>query len=393
MTTATSLRADATRVADRAASIIRPRAHAVARRFGWMPRSERVRWFGARSPREASKALSARAAGLVAAPGQWVLIVGQEGPLRRGLERELSDRGIAHRSATTIGELELTAADSSTLACILASDVEVARVTAAARSSMADPGLAAIPFEYTTGLEPEADQMREQDEYSDSGFISPVLLADPSPYQLYSSSLERFEQKCGLRDYLDLYQLLESVVEREVEGDVVEFGSYKGHSGWLIGTTLKELESDKPVHLFDTFESFPSESAGVDYFWSGTHQVQLEEVAAKLAPLEAVRLVPGEFERTIPNCGIEPIALAYVDCDSYRAVSYLAGALFEERLSPGGFMVFEDYGHPALLGCRAAVHEYFDGRTDCVRFFSQFSGLYVVMKLATGQPSEDVQRR
>jgi hypothetical protein len=309
------------------------------------------------------------------------LIVGQEGPLRRGVERELKQRGVSTRSVATMSDPVVHEAETTRLACVVAADIDVARVTATARASLAEPGFSAVPFEYTTGLEPEAEQMRKQDEYTDGGFISPVVLDDPSPYDLYADSLERFKQKCGLRDYLDLYQLLRSTVERGVEGDVAEFGSYKGHSGWLIGATLKALGSGKPVHLFDMFDVFPSESAGVDYFWSGTHHVQLEDVRCKLAEFDTVRLVPGEFEKTVPASGIDRIALAYVDCDSYRAVSYLANTLFEDRMSPGGFMVFEDYGHPALLGCRVAVHDYFDGRTDCVRFFSQFSGLYVVMKL------------
>lgn len=389
--TAASLRMGGRRAARRAASIVVPRAYAAARRRGWLPLSERVHWFGARSPREASKALSARAAGLVSSPNQWVLILGA-GPLRTGLERELTRRGIQNRLAAATSDLELTRATSATLACIVAADVAVSRVTENARLALSDSRLAGIPFEYTTGLEPEAAQRRRQDEYSDSDFISPVLLADPSPYELYDASLTRFEQKCGLRDYLDLYQLLQSLLEREVPGDVVEFGSYQGHSGWLIGTTLKALGSAKPIHLFDTFESFPSESAGIDYFWSNTHHVHLDEVRHKLADLDTVRLVPGEFERTVPDSAIEQIALAYIDCDSYRAVSYLANALFEDRISAGGFMVFEDYGHPALLGCRLAVHEYFDERTDCVRFFSQFSGLYIVMKLPTGQRKDEAAR-
>jgi hypothetical protein len=238
-------------------------------------------------------------------------------------------------------------------------------------------------LEYVTGLEPEHRQFCRQDEYAEAIFISPVLLAEPSPYELYDASLQLFEQKCGLRDYLDLYQLLVSVTQRQVKGAVAEFGSYKGHSGWLIGRTLEALGTPKPVHLFDTFESFPDEPAGIDYFWSRTHGVRLGEVRSKLAGLPAVRLVQGDFEDTLPSSGLDEVALAYVDCDSHRAVSYLAPELFEQRLSPGGIIAFEDYGHPALLGCRVAVHEYFDGRTDCLRFFSQFSGLYIVMKLAT----------
>jgi hypothetical protein len=353
----------------------------VARRLGWIPPDERVRWFGARSVGEASRALATQAGRVLSPSRTWILMAGSDGPLRRSLDRQFRRRGHAHRWVKTLDELDLADADAASLACLVAADVETAKVTRVAREAVADPRLSTLPLEYATGLEPEHRQFRRQDEYADEWFISPVLLDEPSPYRLYAASLDRFEQKCGLRDYLDLYQLLVDVERRKVPGEVAEFGSYKGHSGWLIGKTLEALRSEKAVRLFDTFESFPDESTGIDYFWSGTHQVHLEEVQGKLAELSRVQLVPGEFERTVPDSGLDQIALAYVDCDSYRAVSYLANAIFEDHLSPGGVMAFEDYGHPALLGCRAAVHEYFDGRTDCVRFFSQFSGLYVVVKV------------
>lgn len=376
-----ALRAFATRAFARTVGRSR-RVHALACRVGWLPPEERVRWLGARTVGEASRALTARAGREMTRPGAWVLLVGADGPLRRSLTRKFTRLGWNHRWASEPREFGLAWLDGGEPpACVVATDVKAAATTDAVRHALDDPRLTTVPFEYATGLEPEHMQFRAQDEYADTWFSSPALLADPSPYEIYDASLERFEQKCGLRDYLDLYQLLVSVVERGVAGDVAEFGSYRGHSGWLIAKTLEGLGSDRRVHLFDTFESFPQEEAGVDYFWSGTHEVRLDEVRDKLSEFGAVRMVPGEFEQTVASSGVEQLSLAYVDCDSYRAVRYLSRALFEDRLAPGGVMVFEDYGHPALLGCRVAVHEYFDGRTDCLRFFSQFSGSFVVVKL------------
>lgn len=378
------LRAFASRAIYRLLSLD-PRAIKLAQRAGWAPPEDRVRWHGARTVGEAARALAARAGDSFGTVGRsTILAVGENGPLRRALDRQFQKLGWDRVWVRNPEELGQIGVDPATLSCLIAADVEAARITRTARRALADPALSELPLEYVTGLEPESRQFRAQDEYADDLFVSSLLLAEPSPYRLYNESLQRFEQKCGLRDYLDLYQLLVSVEQRGVPGEVVEFGSYEGHSGWLIGKTLEELGSRKGVHLFDTFKSFPKESAGIDRFWSGTHQVNVEEVRGKLLDLPAVRLVPGEFERTLPGSGLDTISLAYVDCDSHRAVAYLADALFEERLSPGGAMVFEDYGHPALLGCRVAVHEFFDQRTDCVKFYSNFSGLYVVIKLDTG---------
>jgi hypothetical protein len=253
-------------------------------------------------------------------------------------------------------------------------------MTRLAQRLTANAALNTVPFEYVAGVDPERTFFEKYDEYRDTWFVSPVLLDDETPYEIYRESLELFEQKCGLRDFLDLYQILRSAAERSVPGDVAEFGSYRGHSGWLIARSLQALGCDKRLFMFDTFDSFPDESLGVDHFWSGTHDVDFEEVKRKLSPFDNVHLVRGDFTETLASSELARVALAYVDCDSYRATRFLIDALLPERIVAGGALVCEDYGHPALLGNRVAVHESLTGVTNCFRFFSQFSGLYVVVK-------------
>jgi O-methyltransferase len=266
------------------------------------------------------------------------------------------------------------------LAAIVCAYPDSRRTTQAAGILAHHRSLADVRFEYVCGLEPERELFAQLDEYSTTWFSSPVLLADPSPYAIYQESLNHFEQKCGLRDFLDLYQLLRSVVENGVTGDVAEFGSYRGHSGYLIARTLESLGSDKRLFMFDTFEEFPHEDLGVDQFWSRTHDVDFSDVQAKLHVFDRVTIVRGDFVETLGSTNIESLALAYIDCDSYRATKFLLDALLPTKISSRGVIVCEDYGHPALLGSRVAVHESLTGTTDCLQFFSQFSGVYIVQK-------------
>ena len=166
-----------------------------------------------------------------------------------------------------------------------------------------------------------------------------------------------------------------------VPGDIAEFGSYQGHSGWLIARTLQALGSDKRVYLFDTFDEFPREPLGIDHFWNRTHGVDFAQVQARFAGLERVVFVRGDFTRTLPDSGLKQVALAHIDCDSYRATRFLIDTLFARHLSTGGLLICEDYGHPALLGARAAVHESVAHLPRHMPFYSQFSGLYAVLKL------------
>ncbi len=274
-----------------------------------------------------------------------------------------------------------TDAEVKGMAAVMCGYTDPPRMTALARLLANHPVFADARFEYASGLDAEHVVFRSLDEYGDTWFVSPVLLESPSPYDLYEESLTKFEQKCGLRDYLDLYQWLKTVVENDIPGDVAEFGSYKGHSGYLIARTLGALGSAKRLYMFDTFESFPVEPLGVDHFWSETHEVDFEDVRTKLAPFSNVQLVKGDFTETLASTATGPLALAYIDCDSYRATRFLFDALLPDGISAGGLLICEDYGHPALLGNRAAVHESLDGRPGLLRFFSQFSGLYITVKL------------
>jgi predicted O-methyltransferase YrrM len=275
-------------------------------------------------------------------------------------------------------------------ACIFTSYLDGSTIYYIGQSLIQNQDLLNIPFEYVCIPKTEYEALEKFDNYNKFSFVSPLLLSDVKFNKIYEDSIEKFElnnayfhhtAKCDVRDYMDLNQILTHVSQSKVPGEVAEFGSYKGHSGFLMAEVLKALKSEKKVYLFDTFEEFPSENIGIDLFWSNTHKVDFEQVKARFSDYENVILVKGDFTKTLPETSIDKLCFIYVDCDSFRATKFLNDYLFEQKLSKGGVMVFEDYGHPALLGNRLAVHNYFDARKDCFRFFSQFSGYYIVTKL------------
>ena len=211
-------------------------------------------------------------------------------------------------------------------------------------------------------------------------FISPLHSQKVDCFELFEESCARFEPKTGIRDFMDLVQAMNQILDRNIEGDVAEFGSFKGQSGYLMARYLEERKSDKRLFLFDAFESFPVESIGVDHFWSETHEVDFEDIKKKFDRFDNVNLVKGDFTRTFEQSDCRELALAFVDCDSYRGTKYLVDQIFGDHLSVGGIMIFEDYGHAGLLGNRVAVHEAFSSLPNAFCFFSQFSGSYFVCK-------------
>lgn len=173
-----------------------------------------------------------------------------------------------------------------------------------------------------------------------------------------------------------LYKAVEHVVGAGVEGDVVECGVWKGGSSMVAAMSLlKFRDTSRTLWLYDTFEGMPPPGKDdVQYDdlsaderaarqnivdWSTVANAGIDEVRANLAttgyPAGKTRLVKGLVERTIPGEMPEKIALLRLDTDWYESTKHEMEHLFP-RLSPGGVLIVDDYGH--WKGSKKAVDEY-----------------------------------
>lgn len=342
--------------------------------------------FGLTTESDALEFLVGRAAELSAHAGKTGVLVVSSGPRSSSsLDAGLRGRGLQARRA------ELTALPDSSgdVACVVCADFDSRSVMQIARALMSSEVWREIPFEYAVVVERDYGTLikYDQPDYTAGYFKAPALVDEVDIFCIYEESLRRFDLKCDVRDFMEVFQSVRYVVKAGIPGNIAEFGSYKGHSGYLIARLLESLRSEKHLYLFDMFETFPEEPLGVDRFWTGTHEVNFEEVRAKFADRKHVSLVKGEFTQTVPRQNLGPLAFAFIDCDSYRAIKYLIRTVYP-LISVGGVMVFEDYGAPALLGARMAVDEYFADRPGCFTFFSQFTGFYTVVKMTADKREE-----
>ncbi|HSO20325.1 MAG TPA: TylF/MycF/NovP-related O-methyltransferase [Desulfosarcina sp.] len=310
-----------------------------------------------------------------------ILVVGAADSMTRAVNHDLA----AHRMVPVVLTLEGLQTDGpppAEYACVLCTYTDIGRTTATARAVLGDKRLSLLTFEYVAFPATNYRTLVEHQGETALDKVSPLPTYPVDVFALYEASLAHFEKKCDIRDFMDACQLLKSVRDNGVPGDIAEFGAYRGHSGWLLASLMEALGLDRRLFLFDTFDAFPEEPLGIDRFWSHSHPVDFEAVRRKFECFPFVTFVKGDFTHTFEAAGIRQLALAYVDCDAYRSTAFLTHRLFPQVLAPGGVMVFEDYGHAQLLGSRAAVHDYFEDRPGCFQFFSQFSGCYVVVKLA-----------
>lgn len=175
-----------------------------------------------------------------------------------------------------------------------------------------------------------------------------------------------------------LFNATRHVIAQGVEGDFVECGVWKGGSAMTIALTLKHLGvTDRRIHLYDTFAGMtrPDEidvrqRDGSDTIsrWEMQQRddhndwayAPLQEVKRNMAstgyPEEMLVYVEGKVEDTIPARAPERIALLRLDTDWYQSTYHELVHLYP-RVSPGGFLIIDDYG--AYAGARQATDQYF----------------------------------
>jgi len=149
-----------------------------------------------------------------------------------------------------------------------------------------------------------------------------------------------------------------------VPGAVFECGVFRGGTARLLAQVLSEASANRPLHLFDSFEGFPETRDGVDRFRAGDlGTTSVEDVRRLLSPFPFVELHVGFVPDTFQGLDVDRIAWAHVDLDIYQSVLDAIDFIYP-RLSPGGYLMFDDYAFPSCAGARRAVDEAFRDRPE-----------------------------
>ncbi len=181
-----------------------------------------------------------------------------------------------------------------------------------------------------------------------------------------------------------LFNAVRYLVEHDIPGDIVECGVWRGGSSMLMAEALLSEGSDsRSLYLYDTYAGM-SEPTDKDVNLHGTSSIakwqrlqkgainewdyaSREEVEKNLSatgyPESRLHFVEGKVEETIPATMPERIALLRLDTDWHDSTKHTLEHLFP-RLSKGGVLVIDDYGH--WQGARQAVDEYFKANGICM---------------------------
>jgi O-methyltransferase len=154
---------------------------------------------------------------------------------------------------------------------------------------------------------------------------------------------------------------------RHVHGDFVELGCYNGKTSRLVAEYVQFQTLGKTFYLYDVFDSPPDSDKMPQH--SGTLH---DDVVERFKPLSNVVITKGVVPETLDLACPEHIAYMHIDMNNTKAEMGALERLFD-RVTPGGIIVFDDYGWAA-----------YQDQYNAEKAFMCSRG-YEILELPTGQ--------
>lgn len=191
---------------------------------------------------------------------------------------------------------------------------------------------------------------------SDQRFVQAVIAARPEPFE--RSIAWRTHALCWAAD--SALGLL---------GDYVECGTYKGYSAEVLMHFTGGLPGRR-LWLYDLFD--PTGGAGEGPRQPDHAPDLADRVRARFGAWDNVTVTQGKVPDVLAQAAPEQIAFLHIDMNNAEAEIGALEVLFD-RVSPGGMIVFDDYGWT-----------YYRTQMDAADAFMRARGLSI-LELPTGQ--------
>jgi demethyldecarbamoylnovobiocin O-methyltransferase/8-demethyl-8-(2,3-dimethoxy-alpha-L-rhamnosyl)tetracenomycin-C 4'-O-methyltransferase len=199
--------------------------------------------------------------------------------------------------------------------------------------------------------------------------LSSAVAAPTDPKRKTDGAIwpSRAHTMIGLHRLDNLRHCVDTVIRERVPGDLIETGVWRGGASIFMRGILKAFDvRDRRVWVADSFEGLPPVDEAVhaadaalalDRF--SDLAVSLEVVRANFARYdlldEQVVFLKGWFRDTLPDAPIERLAVMRLDGDLFESTMDALTNLYP-KLSPGGFVILDDYN--VVAGCNEATDQY-----------------------------------
>lgn len=171
----------------------------------------------------------------------------------------------------------------------------------------------------------------------------------------------------GVKRLDNIHDCLKEILEQNIPGDCIETGVWRGGSCILMRAILKAYnDTERKIWVADSFEGLPPPNVekypadrGLNLNKIKFLSVSLEQVQNNFKKYDLldsqVVFLKGFFCDTLADAPIQQLALLRLDGDLFESTMDALVNLYP-KLSPGGFVIIDDYG--VIGACRAAVAQY-----------------------------------
>lgn len=174
------------------------------------------------------------------------------------------------------------------------------------------------------------------------------LECSPEPSAKYRTAVPDYK----LRDIAELVEK-----KKNIKGDILEVGVWRGGVGILLGSLIKNV----PIYLVDTFSGIPSVSPKDTY-----HEVKdfddcsFEEVSNIFKDLNManVFVLKGEFPLELAGSFEDKkFSIVHLDVDTYKSYKECLNFLYP-KLTKDGIILLDDYLESSCAGATLAINEF-----------------------------------
>lgn len=166
-----------------------------------------------------------------------------------------------------------------------------------------------------------------------------------------------------LLTYVEANQIFSLVnATAKLGGCMAEVGVFRGASARLI----READSQRPLHLFDTFEGLPTPAETdtgrkMGRFDEGQFSSSLEDVQNYLKEFQGLHFYKGLFPATGDGVKEERFSFVHSDVDLYESTKSVL-EFFYPRMIPGGVIISHDF--VTCFGPNRAMTEFFRDKPE-----------------------------
>jgi O-methyltransferase len=179
---------------------------------------------------------------------------------------------------------------------------------------------------------------------------------------------QQAETMVGLKRLDNVQFCVEAVLRDGIPGDLLEAGVWRGGTAIFMRAVLAAHGvHDRTVWVADSFEGLPPPDPNNPADEGDIHHtftqlaVGVDAVKANFERYgmldDNVKFLKGFFSDSLPGAPIGPLAVLRADADMYGSTMDILRVLYD-KVSPGGFVIIDDYSNKNIPGCKAAVDEF-----------------------------------